>query len=278
MLRGAYRLPARQRRAPPLGRCRLADALPCGVFYAARFVRGSLKVLRAFRVYELEQMATFHIDIIGMICKPLLNVDENTTRTYPSCTPQTPTSHVIAELPFPDPPLADDAIRLRPWRGDDASAARDAAQDEMITRYTRIPEGRTEQQWRESVANDERARLAGVSLALAIAELQSDLLLGAISLIEPQWPAARAEIGYWVAPWGRGRGAAARAVRLLSRWAINELRLERVALHTHLDNVASQIVAEHAGFHREGILRSIEEWQGSRCDFVLYSLVRADLE
>ena len=37
-------------------------------------------------------------------------------------------------------------------------------------------------------------------------------------------------------PWGRGRGAAVRAVRLLSSWAFAELRLARLGLYTTTHN------------------------------------------
>jgi len=51
----------------------------------------------------------------------------------------------------------------------------------------------------------------------------------------------------------------------------------RVQLSTHVDNPASQRVAERAGFRREGVLRSWEELRGSRVDLVMFSLVAADL-
>jgi RimJ/RimL family protein N-acetyltransferase len=67
-------------------------------------------------------------------------------------------------------------------------------------------------------------------------------------------------------------------VRLLAPWALRELRLARVALHTTPDNKASQRVAERAGFTREGVLRSFEEHDGRRVDVVVFSLLPADLE
>jgi hypothetical protein len=49
------------------------------------------------------------------------------------------------------------------------------------------------------------------------------------------------------------------------------------ALLTDVDNAASQRVAGHAGFTREGILRAYEERKCERHDVVAYSLVPADL-
>ena len=98
-----------------------------------------------------------------------------------------------------------------------------------------------------------------------------------ILLLRFEWDAGRAEIGYWLVPSARGRGAAAAAVRLLSRWALRELGLARLALHTHEDNVASQRVAERAGFTREGLLRSFDTRGERPRDLVVFSLLPSDL-
>jgi len=99
-----------------------------------------------------------------------------------------------------------------------------------------------------------------------------------VGLLGFDWDERRCEIGYWLAPWARGRGAATRAVALLAPWALRELGLARVALHTTPDNEPSQRVAERAGFTREGVLRSYEERDGRRLDVLLFSLLPADLE
>jgi len=183
------------------------------------------------------------------------------------------------DLTFPDPPLADDVVRLRAWSDRDIGPAHEATRDDpSIMRWTRVPEGRTEEQLREAVDGYEPARLAGESLALVIADAADDGFLGAISLFGFAWEDRRAEIGYWVAPWARGRGVARRAVGLLGPWALRTLELERLALRADHDNPASQRVAERAGFTREGVLRSIEERKGIRRDLVVYSLIPADLE
>jgi RimJ/RimL family protein N-acetyltransferase len=183
----------------------------------------------------------------------------------------------MTELRFPDPPLADDSIRLRPWSEADVDAAFRATQDALIPRFTRVPENQTEDGLRRFVTGQEPAREAGEALPLAIADAETDELLGSISLLRFEWPERRGEVGYWLAPWARGRGVATRAVRLLSRWALIELGLARLALHADIDNEASQRVAERCGFTREGVLRSFEERKGRRYDLVVFSLLPGDL-
>ena len=88
------------------------------------------------------------------------------------------------------------------------------------------------------------------------------------------------EVGYWVKREARGRGAATRALRLLSRWGLEELGLARLQLRTDELNVPSTRVAELAGFTREGVLRSsrYNVNQKRRVDFVMYSLLPDELD
>ena len=85
------------------------------------------------------------------------------------------------------------------------------------------------------------------------------------------------EVAYAIGPAGdRGKGSAPRAAILLSRWALDVVGLERLGLFAHPESVASQRVFEKAGFHREGIARSVRVMHGSRVDLVRFSLVRRD--
>ena len=87
-----------------------------------------------------------------------------------------------------------------------------------------------------------------------------------------------ATIGYWVAAHARGQGTCTRALRLLSRIALDELELQRLDLVTDPDNVASQRVAEKVGFRREGVLRShLRHPDGRIRDSVMFSLLPGEL-
>jgi RimJ/RimL family protein N-acetyltransferase len=192
--------------------------------------------------------------------------------------PSAGTVDVMPELRYPDPPLADDVVRLRPWSDADVDAAHAATQDPLIPRFTRIPEQQTKAQLRAFIADRDARRIAGEVLACVIADPRSDALLGSVALMRFDWDEHRAEIGYWLAPQARGRGVATRAVALLARWALRELGLARLAITTDVDNLPSQAVAERCGFTREGVLRAFQERNGRRFDVVMYSLLPEDLE
>ena len=180
-------------------------------------------------------------------------------------------------LEFPDPPLADDVVRLRPWTDADLADAHRATQDPLIPRYTHVPERQTLEDVRSWLGDREARRLAGDRLALVIVDAPDGTFLGSVSLLRFDWDAGSCEVGYYLASWARGRGVMTRAVGLLSRWALRELGIARLALVADLDNPASHRVAERCGFTREGVLRSFEERKGHRVDVVMFSLLPADL-
>ena len=59
--------------------------------------------------------------------------------------------------------------------------------------------------------------------------------------------AGNAEIGYWVAPWGRGNGATKDAINLINDYAKNDLKIKFLQACISDLNIASQKVAENAG-------------------------------
>jgi RimJ/RimL family protein N-acetyltransferase/ADP-ribose pyrophosphatase YjhB (NUDIX family) len=70
------------------------------------------------------------------------------------------------------------------------------------------------------------------------------------------------ELSWTVFPGHRGQGVAARAVRLLIRYAFDELGLHRVAAYVDPQDGASLRTAGRAGLRREGLVRASEEKGG----------------
>ena len=180
-------------------------------------------------------------------------------------------------IPFPEPPLADDAIALRPWRDDDVGALVAAMRDPSIAHWTFVPWPYSSGDARAFLARQARERTAGASLALAIEPASGPgALLGGIGIEPINRPSGRGELGYWVDREARGRGIATRAVRLLSAWALAELGLNRLEILPFAGNAASERVAEHAGFRRERVLPShrLHRATGEVRDMTLFSLSR----
>jgi RimJ/RimL family protein N-acetyltransferase len=182
-----------------------------------------------------------------------------------------------AESSFPaDVTLRGDGFVLRPLHVEDAPDVALAASDELTMRWLPLPRPYTEDTalaFITELAPGQQAEGAGIVRAIE----ERGRLAGCIDLKKTDWRAGVTEVGYWVAPWARGRGLAGRATRLLADWALREHGLERVELLAATGNVASQRAAEMAGFAREGVLRSAGFTHEGRVDLVSYSLVRADL-
>jgi RimJ/RimL family protein N-acetyltransferase len=170
-------------------------------------------------------------------------------------------------LPWPEPPLGDGVVILRPWRERDVPAMLAAFHDPEFQRHSDWAPS-TEAAALAHLAELEAARRRGEHIAFAIGDA-----LGGVSL--SGFADGRASVGYWLAPAARGRGLATRAVRLVSRWAFS-LGVARLELTCGPDNAASQRVAERCGFTREGLLRAHLPFKGGRRDTVLFSLLPDD--
>jgi RimJ/RimL family protein N-acetyltransferase len=175
------------------------------------------------------------------------------------------------------PDLRDEVVTLRLPAERDVDAINDACQDPEIPRFTRVPSPYGRQDAVAFVAQSERSWADGTAATFVIADAGTDAVLGAIGVMHLGAEPPNPEIGYWVARSARRRGIAARAVRLASRWAVRELGIARLDLMTRVENVASQGVAERAGFTREGVLRSFIVLGEHRRDVVMYSLLPGDL-
>jgi RimJ/RimL family protein N-acetyltransferase len=170
--------------------------------------------------------------------------------------------HVIA----PDPHLAAAGVVLRVPDDGDASWITEAYNDPDIAQFiVGMPPPR-----RWAPATD---------VEFVIADAARAEPLGLVSLRIAEGDPGLAAVGYWLRPEARGRGAATVAVQLIARWAFNELGVQRLELTTAPENVASQRVAERAGFTREGVLRGLSAAtkNNGRRDSVMYSLLPADL-
>jgi RimJ/RimL family protein N-acetyltransferase len=152
-----------------------------------------------------------------------------------------------------------------------------ALQDPEIPRWTTIPSPYGERDGREYLSRAEPDRQAGRELALAVVEAADDTVLGGCGLSRFDWPELTCEIGYWVAKEQRGRSVGTRAVRMLSRWALQTLEMERVELLVDPRNEPSNRLALSAGFMLEGLMRAYRRRAEGRWDLVMYSLLQDDL-
>ncbi|RIV34640.1 N-acetyltransferase [Micromonospora radicis] len=164
--------------------------------------------------------------------------------------------------------IIEDGLVLRPWRAEDADDVHRAFQDPDIQRSTSIPHPYLPEHARAFVARRAQRLEAGTAAPFAVCDAATGDLLGGCDLHTIDRNRELSEIGYWTAPWARGRGVAVRAVRALARWSFAELGLRRLVWSAATGNHASRLVALRCGFQVEGRLRAAEterghEWFGS---------------
>jgi len=78
-------------------------------------------------------------------------------------------------------------------------------------------------------------------------------------------------LGYSTAPWARGQGLTARALRLVAAHAYTQ-GLRRLELHIAVDNAASRRMAEKAGFTYDGLLPDPVRLRGHEDQMARYVL------
>jgi RimJ/RimL family protein N-acetyltransferase len=184
----------------------------------------------------------------------------------------------VTAIPLPEPPLEDGVVRVRGWRPDDLWARVDAWRDDSLMRFMLQPAPAAPS---VAAAADwldvrERRRERGEALFLVVADPEDDGALGCVWLWNVDLVNGRGEVGYWLLRDARGRGAATRAVRMLVGYAFGPLGLERLELFTLPGNVASERVAERAGFVREGVLRSYRRGPSGRVDVTAFALLAGE--
>lgn len=174
-------------------------------------------------------------------------------------------------IEFPVEGLSDGVVRLRMMSDADLPAMTAALRNPEIPGDLAEPAVAEEtDRWRRMAT---MGLGAGTDLPTLVVGPEDDALLGAVALrnIDPQH--GRCTAGYWVAAARRGQGVGRRSLRLLCRFAFEDLGVQRIELWIEPVNAASLRLAESVGFRREGLLRSFMRIDGERRDMLMYSLL-----
>ena len=183
---------------------------------------------------------------------------------------------VPRRLRAPDPPLTDGVVRLDPMTRADVPDLLRLVEDDAIREFTLVPTSAGESFVRSWIRGYEEGWKNGSRAGFIVRADGAGDFVGFASMFRVDLPAKEGEIGYAISPAARGRGAAGRALGLLTRWGFDELGLERLELRISVTNPASERVAERGGYRQEGVLRSVHFKEGRRIDVGIWSCLRSD--
>jgi ribosomal-protein-alanine N-acetyltransferase len=174
------------------------------------------------------------------------------------------------------PELRTPRLLLREFRADDAPALYAVHSDPRVMRYWSFPAWTRMEQAQAKVAAilDERAR--GAVFVWAVADADSDRVIGSIAAFNLDRAQPRAEVGYSLHADWHGRGLAQEALRAVLGFLVDEVALQRIEADIDPRNAASCRLVERLGFVREGLLRERWHVDGEACDTALYGLLARD--
>jgi RimJ/RimL family protein N-acetyltransferase len=175
------------------------------------------------------------------------------------------------------PDLDDGVVRLRPPVPADVDSVVTVCQDEDAARFTTIPWPYERHHAVEWIEESARCWADGVRASFVVVDTATAEVVGNLGLVRLEPARSVAEVGYLVKRTERGRGFATRAVKLVVPWVLRDLGYRRLELQTDVRNVASQRVAEKAGFRREGEVEPPERCRDRSERMVMFALTPEDL-
>ncbi|HEV7208289.1 MAG TPA: GNAT family N-acetyltransferase [Mycobacteriales bacterium] len=167
-----------------------------------------------------------------------------------------------------DPHLTDGPVTVRRWGEQDVSAYQALHNDPSNLRWGGGRAGRPLEAgaaWEKVCVEAVEGWLTGTHALLAICS--DGVPSGDLSVRRIH--ERLAVVGWSLRPEARGRGHATRAVRLMTEWA-HSVGFARLEARVHAENLASQALAERAGFRREGLLCQDSPDGGGWGDGLLY--------
>lgn len=176
--------------------------------------------------------------------------------------------------------LADDDVLLRPYRTADIEALYAAARESIEEVGRWLPWCHQHYTREESAAWVEsrlKAWQDGSEYSFAITDRSSGRFMGGCGLNQFDYDRRRCNLGYWIRTSATRNGYGTAAAKLLARWGVDNLPLERLEIVAAVGNIASQRVAIKVGAMREGIARARVRIRDVQHNAIIFSLTRSDL-
>jgi ribosomal-protein-serine acetyltransferase len=108
---------------------------------------------------------------------------------------------------------------------------------------------------------------------MPVAMFYNNAFAGWAAYLYWNWNGLRTELGYWLGQKFVGRGIVTRTVQAMTRFAINDLGINRLDILTDIENDPSGRVALRAGYKHEAVRRQFVMRQGKPLDMNVYVML-----
>ncbi len=170
-------------------------------------------------------------------------------------------------------------VVLRTWLPEDLDELLEACQDPEIYAWTTLPSPYLPEHAEQFLDSCALRWMHGLASFAILDGTRDDAaqsaLLGSIGFVGlPE--SGVVEVGYWVSPQARNRGAATAATSVICDWALDALDFNRVEWQAYVGNDGSRRVAQRCGFTFEGTLRERGFQRGTFRDIWIAGLLKTD--
>jgi ribosomal-protein-serine acetyltransferase len=155
--------------------------------------------------------------------------------------------------------LRGERVLVRPYRADDAEALKEAVDESREHIRPWLPfadEHQTVEESRDWIIRTQAQWLLREALGCSVWEIVSNRYLGGIGFHIHNWDIGYFEIGYWLRASAEGHGYITEAAKLLTDFAFDSLKANRVEIRCDERNNRSASVPRRLGFKQEGCKRN----------------------
>jgi len=159
----------------------------------------------------------------------------------------------------------------------DARQMAELAKDKSVARFTRIPHPYTIKDAYKFLRECDKKWKEGNNYNFGIF-LKDNMQIGSIGIHEISRVNKKCEIGYYLGKRFRGKGHMTEAVKLILEFIFKKLKLHRIEVTIHPENIRSQKLIERVGGKYEGYMREGVNLKGKFVDAKLYGILEKDIK
>jgi len=167
-------------------------------------------------------------------------------------------------------------LLVRPMQLDDAPSLFEFWSDPMVSKFMNIEAFTDISQAQQMIVMLQRLFTENKAIRWTILLKDSNEIIGSIGFNYLDYENERAEIGYDLGYSYWGKGYATEAIRALTSYGFESLRLNRVEAKVDPDNLNSIKVLKKLRFVEEGKLRQYEKSKGEFVDLIMFSMLRTE--